>query len=60
VTSYILLLFRGVPGALAFLRHLRTQSVKPGAGVATLREALALVSDGAAPLNSDAVGVAAA
>jgi tRNA-dihydrouridine synthase A len=60
VTRHILGLFRGVPGARAFRRHLATQAVKPGAGVATLREALALVSDGAAPLNSDAVGVAAA
>jgi len=35
--------FHGVPGARAFRRHLAEHSVKPGAGVAVLREAIALV-----------------
>jgi tRNA-dihydrouridine synthase A len=45
VTRHILGLFRGVPGARAFRRHLATEAVKPGAGVATFRAALALVVD---------------
>jgi tRNA-dihydrouridine synthase A len=38
-------LFRGVPGARAFRRHLATEAVKPGAGIEVLLEALALVAD---------------
>ena len=38
-------LFRGVPGARAFRRHLATEAVKSGAGMAVLSEALALVVD---------------
>jgi tRNA-dihydrouridine synthase A len=38
-------LFRGVPGARAFRRHLATEAVKPGAGIAAFRAALALVVD---------------
>jgi len=34
VTRHILGLFRGVPGARAFRRHLATEAVKPGAGIA--------------------------
>jgi tRNA-dihydrouridine synthase A len=45
ITRHILGLFRGVPGARAFRRHLAVQAVKSGAGIATLREALALVLD---------------
>jgi len=45
ITRHILGLFRGVPGARAFRRHLATEAVKPGAGIATLQEALALVLD---------------
>ena len=45
ITRHVLGLFRGVPGARAFRRHLATQAVKPDAGVATLREALALIGD---------------
>jgi tRNA-dihydrouridine synthase A len=41
-------LFRGMPGARAFRRHLATEAVKPGAGMAVLRQALALVLDSAA------------
>ena len=45
ITRHVLGLFRGVPGARAFRRHLATEAVKPGAGVATFRAALALVVD---------------
>jgi tRNA-dihydrouridine synthase A len=45
ITRHILGLFRGVPGARAFRRHLATQAVKPGAGVPVLAEALAMVVD---------------
>ena len=38
-------LFRAVPGARAFRRHLATEAVKPGAGAAVLADALALVLD---------------
>ena len=41
ITRHMLGLFHGVPGARAFRRHLATEAVKPGAGVAVLREALA-------------------
>ena len=32
ITRHVLGLFRGVPGARAFRRHLATEAVKPGAG----------------------------
>jgi tRNA-dihydrouridine synthase A len=43
MTRHVLGLFRGVPGARAFRRHLATEAVKPGAGIAVLRDALALL-----------------
>jgi tRNA-dihydrouridine synthase A len=43
ITRHILGLFRGVPGARAFRRHLATHAVKPGAGAEVLVAALALV-----------------
>jgi tRNA-dihydrouridine synthase A len=49
ITRHVLGLFRGVPGARAFRRHLATEGVKPGADVATFRAALALVLDIAPP-----------
>ncbi len=49
VTRHVLGLFRGVPGARAFRRHLATEAVKPGATAAVFRAALALVVDGSAP-----------
>ncbi|MGE0036537.1 MAG: tRNA dihydrouridine(20/20a) synthase DusA [Xanthobacteraceae bacterium] len=49
ITRHLLGLFRGVPGARAFRRHLATEGVKPGADVATFREALSLVLDFATP-----------
>jgi tRNA-dihydrouridine synthase A len=45
ITRHILGLFRGLPGARAFRRHLATEAVRPGAGIATVREALALMPE---------------
>ncbi len=45
ITRHILGSFHGVPGARAFRRHIAMQAVKPGAGIAVLREALAQVMD---------------
>jgi tRNA-dihydrouridine synthase A len=50
MTRHILGLFQGVPGARAFRRHIATNAVKPGAGIAVLREALGLVMDPRADL----------
>ena len=44
ITRHILGLFRAVPGARAYRRHLATEAVKPGAGASILIEALAMVS----------------
>jgi tRNA-dihydrouridine synthase A len=51
VTRHVLGLFRGVPGARGFRRHLSTQAIKPGAGIATFRAALALMPDCEAQLT---------
>jgi len=45
VTRHVLGLFRAVPGARAFRRHLATEAVKPGAGAEVMVAALALVLD---------------
>ena len=45
MTRHILGLFQAVPGARAFRRHIATEAVKPGAGIAVLREALDQVMD---------------
>jgi tRNA-dihydrouridine synthase A len=45
ITRHVLGLFRGVPGARAFRRHLAVEAVKPGATAAAFRAALALVVD---------------
>jgi tRNA-dihydrouridine synthase A len=45
MTRHILGLFHGVPGARAFRRHIATEAVKPGAGIAVLRDAVSLVTD---------------
>ena len=37
--------FHGVPGARAFRRHLAEHGVKADAGIAVLRDAIALVED---------------
>ena len=45
ITRHMLGLFRGVPGARAFRRHLATEAVKPGADARVLVGALSLVMD---------------
>jgi tRNA-dihydrouridine synthase A len=40
-------LFRAVPGARAFRRHLATEAAKPGASAAVIVDAMALVQDAA-------------
>jgi tRNA-dihydrouridine synthase A len=50
ISRHMLGLFRGVPGARAFRRHLATEAVKPGAGAAVLVEALSLVVDSSGDL----------
>jgi tRNA-dihydrouridine synthase A len=56
ITRHVLGLFRAVPGARAFRRHLATQAVKPGASTAVMADALAQVVD----LNPDLAQIAAA
>jgi tRNA-dihydrouridine synthase A len=43
ITRHVVGLFHGVPGARLFRRHLATEGVRPGAGVKTFLDALALV-----------------
>ena len=50
ITRHVLGLFRGVPGARAFRRHLATEALKPGAGANVMADALALVLDRGANL----------
>jgi tRNA-dihydrouridine synthase A len=50
MTRHVLGLFRSVPGARAFRRHIAVHAVKPDAGIAVLRDALALVVDTPAPM----------
>ncbi|MCK9917933.1 tRNA dihydrouridine(20/20a) synthase DusA [Microbacteriaceae bacterium K1510] len=45
ITRHVLGLFRAVPGARAFRRHLATEAVKPGAGADVMADALALIVD---------------
>lgn len=45
ITRHMIGLFRAVPGARAFRRHLGTESVKPGASSAVLTDALSLVQE---------------
>ena len=45
ITRHVLGLFRAVPGARAFRRHLATEAVKAGAGASVMADALALVVD---------------
>jgi tRNA-dihydrouridine synthase A len=45
ITRHVLGLFRGVPGARAFRRHLATEAVRSGADAAVMAAALALVLD---------------
>jgi tRNA-dihydrouridine synthase A len=53
ITRHILGAFRAVPGARAFRRPLSV-TVKPGAGIAVLREALDLIVDTPAELTHTA------
>ena len=50
ITRHVLGLFRAVPGARAFRRHLATEAVKPTASAAVMADALALVLDSPADL----------
>ncbi len=50
ITRHTLGLFRAVPGARAFRRHLATEAVKPGATTQVMADALARVVDSAADL----------
>ena len=54
ITRHVLGLFRAVPGARAFRRHIAVHAVKPGAGIGVLREALDLVVDTPAPMTQTA------
>jgi tRNA-dihydrouridine synthase A len=54
ITRHILGLFRSVPGARAFRRHLAIHAVKPDAGIGVLREALDHVMDRPAALTQTA------
>ncbi len=54
ITRHLLGLFRAVPGARAFRRHIAVHAVKPGAGIGVLREALDLVMDTPAPMTQTA------
>src|SRR6478752_5747474 len=51
ITRHVLGLFRAIPGARAFRRHLATEAVKPGAGAAVMADALALLLDRDADLE---------
>ena len=50
ITRHVLGLFRSVPGARAFRRHLATEAVKPGADAHVMADALALLVDRPADL----------
>jgi len=52
ITRHVLGLFRAVPGARAFRRHLATKALKPGAGASVMAEALALIVDSPADMSN--------
>ncbi|HEY4141755.1 MAG TPA: tRNA dihydrouridine(20/20a) synthase DusA [Pseudolabrys sp.] len=52
ITRHVLGLFRAVPGARAFRRHLATEAVKPGANAAVMADALAAMVDTAKDLSN--------
>ena len=54
MTRHMLGLFRGVPGARAFRRHLATEAVKAGAGAEVLAAAIALLAEADRELPSQA------
>jgi len=47
ITRHVLGLFRAVPGARAFRRHLATEAAKPGASAAVIVDAMTLIQDSA-------------
>lgn len=51
ITRHVLGLFRAVPGARAFRRHLAVEAIKPGASAAVMADALALLLDRQADLS---------
>jgi tRNA-dihydrouridine synthase A len=54
ITRHVLGLFRAVPGARAFRRHLATEAVKPGASAAVFRAALGHLLDMPPPIAQTA------
>jgi tRNA-dihydrouridine synthase A len=52
ITRHVLGLFRAVPGARAFRRHLATEAVKPGASASVMADALAEMVDSAKDLSN--------
>jgi tRNA-dihydrouridine synthase A len=52
ITRHVLGLFRGVPGARAFRRHLASESVKPGATASVMADALAAMLDNAGNMSN--------
>jgi len=45
ITRHLVGAYHAVPGARAFRRHLAEHGVRPDAGIAVLREAVAMVED---------------
>lgn len=52
ITRHVLGLFRAVPGARAFRRHLATEAVKPDASASVMADALAQMVDSAKDLSN--------
>jgi len=52
ITRHVLGLFRAVPGARAFRRHLATEAVKPGASSTVMADALAQMLDSGRDLSN--------
>src|SRR5471032_1279150 len=52
ITRHVLGLFRAVPGARAFRRHLATEAVKPGASTSIMADALTQMLDTATDLSN--------
>jgi tRNA-dihydrouridine synthase A len=59
ITRHVLGLFRAVPGARAFRRHLATEATKAGADAEVLRAALACVADDGTGADALAAHIAA-
>jgi tRNA-dihydrouridine synthase A len=45
ITRHVLGIYQGVPGARRFRRHLSENAYRPGAGISTLEDAIALVNE---------------